>query len=507
MRRAAATIVLLGGVVFLPPATWAARAGASLPRAAHTPSPVAPTLSNPSQIDFAAMVERYGPAVVNISTAALPDSADRNGQGDQADGDQSDASAAAPALDNLNPDDPIFALVRATAAQPPSPPNVPDPPRVFWGAGSGFIISADGLVVTTAHIVNRAEQVTVWLTDKRRLKADVLAIDPQSDVALLQIEHAAKLPVMRLGAAARARVGERILAIGSPDGPQNAVTSGLVSVTPHVLPDGSAFSFIETDIAPDPDNSGGPVLDRNGVVIGVDVQVYANNGPYRNLMLAIPIEAVLKLRAQLQTQGKLASGTLDARMQDVDPGLATAFGLPHAMGALVADVPTPAHGGVANGLKPGDVITRINGKTIEHQADLIEYVAALQPGTKVALTIVRNKKPMSLATNVVAARTDSATAASAATPSGVLDRLGLTVHALTEDERHMADLASGVMVDVATGAAAGVGIQAGDIVLSVNSETVNTPEVLERSIARGGKEVALLIQRGDARTFVSLAVR
>lgn len=502
MGRTAATIILLGGVTFLPPAVSAARAGALAAQAgapptrtAHTPPP---TMLNSAPIDFAAMVDRYGPAVVNISTATPPDS-----------GDQAEASGAAPApgLDNLDPDDPVFALVRATGAQSPSQPNVPEPPRVFWGAGSGFIISADGVVVTTAHVVNRAEQVTVTLMDKRRFKADVLAADPQTDIALLQIQHASKLPVMRLGDSSRARVGERVLAIGAPDGPQNSVSSGLVSVTPHVLPDGSTFSFLQTDIAAEPDNSGGPVLDRYGTVIGVDIQVYADNGRYRNLTLAIPIEGALKLRAQLQAQGKLAGGSLGARMQDVDPGLAAAFGLPHAMGALVTDVTQTGRGSVSNGLKPGDVITRINGKAIEHQADLTDYVAALQPGTKVTLTIVRNKRPMSLTTNIVATRPDSAPAASAATPASALDRLGLTVHALTEDERHTANLSSGVMVDAATGAAASAGVQAGDIVLSVNSEVVSTPEALERSIARGGKEIALLIQRDDARTFVSLPIR
>lgn len=496
MSRTAATIILFGGVAFLSSAAAAAQPGASPARAVHAPPPVA---AGPAQIDFAAMVDRYGPAVVNISTAPLPES------GDQA--DQPDQRAAAPGLDNLDPDDPVFALLRTTAAQPTSQPSVSDPPRVFWGAGSGFIISADGVVATTAHVVNRAEQVTVTLIDKRRFKADVLAVDPQSDIALLQIEHASKLPVMRLGDSSRARVGERVLAIGAPDGAQNTVTSGLVSVTPHALPDGGTFSFLETDLAADPDNSGGPVLERNGTVIGVDIQVYADNGRYRNVTLAIPIEAVLKLRAQLQEQGKLASGSLGVRMQDVDPGLAAAFGLPHAMGALVTDVAPPARGSVASGLKPGDIVTRINGKAIEHRADLTEYVSALQPGTKVALTIVRNKKPMSLTTNVVATRTDAAPASPAATQAGALDRLGLTVHALSDEERRMIGVPAGVMVDAATGASANAGIQAGDVVLSVNSESVGTPEALERSIAHGGKEVALLIQRDDARTFVSLTTR
>jgi S1-C subfamily serine protease len=486
--------VLLGGGALVSLAAYAARTGTPPIKAAHVPSPPSPPSPVSAQLDFAAMVERYGPAVVNISTVAPPDPAD-----------QTDQQVAAPGLDSLNPDDPVFALAR-TGTQSPAQASVASTPRVVWGMGSGFIISTDGLIVTTSHVVNRAEQVTVTLTDKRQFQADVLAVDPQSDIALLQIEHGSKLPVMRLGDSSRARVGERVLAIGAPDGPQNAVASGLVSVTPHTLPDGSTFSFLETDIAPEPDNSGGPVLDRNGTVIGVAVQVYADNGRYRNLTLAIPIEAAVRLRAQLQGQGKLAAGSLGAHVQDIDPGLAAAFGLPREMGALVTDVPSGGHGGTASGLKPGDVITQINGKPIQRGADLNDYVSALQPGTKVALTIVRNKKTMPLTTTVIAGHADSKESV-AASEAGALARLGLSVHALSDDERRTAELPAGVVVDAATGAAANAGIQAGDIVLSVNSEAVATPEALDKVLARAGKEVALLIQREDARTFVSLAVR
>jgi S1-C subfamily serine protease len=451
------------------------------------------------------MVERYGPAVVNITTAAPSDSPDQQ--------------TSAPGLDSLDPDDPVFALFRTAAAQPAAQSTVPEPPRVVWGTGSGFIVSPDGIVATTAHVVNRAEQVVVTLTDRRQFKADVLGVDPQSDVALLQIEGASKLPVVRLGDASHVRVGERVLVIGSPDGPQNAATSGLVSVTPHALPDGGAFTFLQTDIAPDPDNSGGPLLDRNGAAIGVAVQIYADTGRYRSLTLAIPIDAVLRLRAQLQGQGKLAGGSLGIQTQDVDAGLAAAFGLPRAGGALVTAVAPTTHGAAASGLKAGDVITRINGKAVDHPADLTDYVAALQPGTKVALTVVRNKRPMPLTAIVVARPTDagatngaSATAVASSVSTNaiernVLEHLGLAVHALSDYERRTTGLPAGVMVDSATGAAAGAGIQAGDIILSVNSEPVNTRDGLETSIARGGKEVALLIQRDTGRSFISLTVK
>ncbi|CAB3702436.1 Periplasmic pH-dependent serine endoprotease DegQ [Trinickia soli] len=490
--RTAGTIMLLAGAVFLPPAASNAQARAPLTKVMRAP-PVAPAQT---QTDFAAMVERYGPAVVNISTA-MP--ADQGGQ-----------TVSAPGLDSLDPDDPVYSVFRASSAPPPAPSTVPDAPRAVWGTGSGFIVSADGIVVTTAHVVNRAEQVTVTLIDRRQFKADVLAVDPQTDIALLQIEGATKLPVMRLGDSSHVRVGERVLAIGAPDGPQNAATSGLVSVTPHATADGNTFSFLETDIAAGPDNSGGPLLDSNGAVIGVNLQVYADAGPYRSLTLAIPIDAALKLRAQLRGQGKLAGGSLGIQTQDVDPGLAAAFGLPRATGALVTAVAPATHRGAANGLAAGDVITRINGKAIEHEADLTEYVAALQPGTKVALTLVRNKKPMTLTTVVVERRDNGTTAATAReTTAGpgerhAIERLGLAVHALSDAERRSTGLPLGLVVDSATGAAANAGIQAGDVILSVNSELVETREALETAIERGGQQIALLVQRDNARSFVSL---
>jgi serine protease Do len=503
VRRAVATIALLGGAVLLPPALCSARTGAPPAKATHASVPAAPGLA---QIDFATMVERYGPAVVNISTATSADRPDQT--------DSSSQTAGAPSLDTLDADDPVSALFRSTAAPPAATATVSDPPRVVWGAGSGFIISPDGIVVTTAHIVNRAEQVNVTLTDRRQFKAEVLGVDPQTDVALLQIQGAGKLPAVRLGDSSRVRVGERVLAIGSPDGPQNAVTSGLVSVTPHALPDGNAFTFLETDIAANNDNSGGPLLDRNGAVIGVSVQVYPDTERYRSFTLAIPIDAAIKLRTQLQGQGTLAGGSLGIETQDVDPGLAAAFGLPHATGALVTAVVPAGHAAAASALKPGDVITRINGKVIEHPADLAGYVSALQPGAKATLTLVRGKKPMALTVPVMARGEGSASALSqtgtsiaAALESNVLEHAGLAVHALSDTERRASGLRNGVMVDSATGAAATAGIQAGDVVLSVNNETINTRDALETSMARGGKEVALLIERDNARSFVSLEVR
>jgi serine protease Do len=318
------------------------------------------------------IVEQYGLAVVNIRATTAP---------------REQASMPAPA--SIEPDDPFFAFFQRPAPQPQGAQG--RPPRVLRGVGSGFIISLDGLVVTTAHVVNRAEAVTVGLTDGREFEAKVLTVDPQSDVALLQIEGATKLPVVKLGDSSHVRVGEPVLTIGSLDGAANTATAGIVSATPRTLPDGTRFPFFQTDIAVNPDNSGGPLFNRAGEVIGVDVQIYADTERHQSLTFAIPISAAIKLRAQSQAQAKRSRGGLGLTVQDVSPGLAAAFGLPRPAGALVNAV-EPGARGAALALKPGDVITQIGDKTIDHSADLIDYVARLWPGTKVPLKLVRNRK-------------------------------------------------------------------------------------------------------------------
>jgi serine protease Do len=323
---------------------------------------------------------------------------------------------------------------------------------------------------------------------------------------LLQIEGATKLPVVRLGDSSHVRVGEPVLTIGSPDGAGNTATAGIVSATPRTLPDGTPFPFFQTDIAVNPDNSGGPLFNRAGEVIGVDVQIYPDTERHQSLTFAIPISAAIKLRAQSQAQAKRSRGGLGLKVQDVSPGLAAAFGLPRPAGALVNAV-EPGARGAALALKPGDVITQIGDKTIDHSADLIDYVAGLQPGTKVPLKLVRNRKPMTMMVTVGASEGKPAARQAGFKAIDTVDRLGLVVHPLSESERRLSGLGGGLMVDGSSGPAASAGIQPGDIVLSVNGTLVMSREELGSSLAKAGKAMALLIQRDNVRRFVSVEVK
>jgi serine protease Do len=488
VRDAAVTILFLGGALWVPPPAVAAGAPplpAKTVRAAPAPAP-APAAT---PIDFPTIVERYGPVVVNISGAS---------GGEQ--------RTSVPTLDGLDADDPVVAFFRRAQQQPQEGP--PNPPRVAWGSGSGFIISPDGLILTTAHVAGHADEVTVKLTDRREFKAKVLATDPQSDAALLQIEAASNLPVVKLGDSSRVRVGEQLLTIGAPEGSDNTVTAGLLSATPRALADGTAFPFFQTDIAVNPDNSGGPVFNRQGEVVGINVQVYADGERYQALTFAIPINAALAFRRQSQGSGKVSHGSLGIEVQDIDPGLAAAFGLPRAAGALVTAVASaPAsRGAVATGIKAGDVITQAAGKSIDRSIDLLEYAASLQPGTKTTLRLIRNKRSMTI--TVPVGTSDEIQAARAGPgATNAADRLGLIVHSLSDAERRASGFAGGLIVDGAAGPAANAGIQPGDMVLSVNGTPVASREELGTLVARAGKEVALLIQRDNVRSFVSLDLK
>ncbi|WP_341314005.1 trypsin-like peptidase domain-containing protein [Paraburkholderia sp. IMGN_8] len=435
-------------------------------------------------VDFPTIVERYGPAVVNISTTAQ---------------EQPTSASAFVALD---PDDPFFAFFRRAAQQPQESQG--NPPGAISGVGSGFIVSPDGLILTTAHVVDRADEVTVKLTDRREFKAKVLAVDAQSDVAVIQID-ATKLPTVKLGDSSRVRVGEQVLTIGSPDRFQNTVTAGIVSATSRTLPDGSNFPFFQTDVSVNPDNSGGPLFNGAGEVIGIAVQVYADLDRYPSLAFAIPINMAAKVRSQLQTQRKLPPGGLGVEVQDVGPGLAAAFGLPRPAGALVNSV-APGTPAAVSGLKPGDVIIRIGDKTIDRSAELAEDAAGLPPGTKTTLRLIRNGRPMTMTMTVmVGASGESPNARQ--NEGSATDRLGLAMHPLTDGERRTSGLPQGLMVDGVYGAAASAGIQPGDIVLSLNGTLVASQEELAALATTAGKKVALLIQRDHARSFISVELR
>jgi len=468
--------------------------------------------ANPSaSVDFPTIVERYGPAVVHISaTASSTSASDATEPGASAPaatapsattpGQQ--ASASAPA--EIDADDPLRAFVKHVA--PASQPSHGGSARAITGSGSGFIVSPDGLILTTAHVVDQADEVTVKLTDRREFKAKVLAVDIPSDVAVIQID-ATKLPTVKLGDSSRVRVGESVLAVGSPDSFENTVTAGIVSATSRTLEDGSSFPFFQTDLAADPNNSGGPLFNRAGEVVGIDVQIYADQDRSPSLAFAIPINVAAKVRSQALAAQAPAPGGLGVEVQDVGPGLAVAFGLPRPAGALVNSV-APGTAAAASGVKPGDVIIRIGDKEIDHSAELSDDAASLPPGTKTTLRLIRNHRPMTVAVTL-GASTDSPKESPKAPPAEASagDRLGLSMHPLNEDERRASDLAVGLMVDGVKGPAASAGIQPGDIVLSLNDTLVETQADVTTLEAKAGKQVAVLIQRNHARSFVSVEVR
>ncbi|SAK63803.1 protease signal peptide protein [Caballeronia catudaia] len=461
-----------------PPVT--SEQGASAAKA--EPAPAASAAEAP---DFPAIVGRYGPAVVNVRAAA-PDDQPRT---------------ATP--DSLDADDPLLAFFKSVAPQFKEHAN---PPGVIFATGSGFIVSADGLILTTAHIVNQADEVSVTLSDRREFKAKVLSIDAESDLALLRID-AAKLPTVTLGDSSKVRPGDQVLTIGSPARFQTTVTAGLVSATSRDGPDGKRFAFFQTDVATHPDNSGGPLFNRAGEVIGIDVQVYAGSDGFQSLTFAIPINAA-KVHMQPEAPREASKGRLGIEVQDVDRGLAGAFGLPRAAGALVISV-APGSPALAAGVRTGDVVVQIGDKTLDHAADFVQQDAALAPGETVLLQIVRNARPVTVTINPrESAKSEPVKSEPAPkTEAKAVDRLGLSLHRLTDAERRASDLPQGLMVEAATGAAAKAGIRPGDIVLGVNDELVESQEALAALTSKGGKKAALLIQRNQKRNFVSVDLK
>lgn len=480
LRDAVVIASVLGGYACLQPMAIAA---------GSTPAPARGVGVSPATaaaaIDLPTIVERYGPAVVNISATAP------------------EQPTQGPAPEDLEPDDPFFQIFQRSAPQFQEPQG--RSPRAVRGVGSGFIVSPDGLILTNAHVVDHAEEVTVKLTDRREFKAKVLAVDPRSDVAVLRID-AKKLPTVKLGDSSRVRAGELVLMIGSPHGPENTVTAGIVSVAPRTLPEGISVPFIQTDVNVATDNAGGPLLNRAGEVIGINVQVYGQTeGGYSGLTFAIPINVATQLQRQLlaQAQGKAPQGTLGIGVQDVDPGLARAFGLPRPAGALVNAV-EPGTLAAAGGLKAGDVITQIGDKAIDRSTEFFEHLAEFKPGTKVPLTLIRNRKPM---TTTIVAGASAQKPGTQQDEGDIAHRLGLVVRPINETERLTTGLTEGLAVDGVDEPATSAGIQPGDIILSFNGTPVKSPEQMSALAAKTGKQVALLILHNNARIFVSVELR
>jgi len=431
-------------------------------------------------IDFSGIVDQYGPAVVNISVTARA---------------QRTAAQMPPGID---PDDPLFQFFKRFGPQFQGPQGGQS--QLVKGLGSGFIVSPDGLILTNAHVVDGAQEVTVKLTDRREFKAKVLGADSQTDVAVIRID-AKNLPTVRFGDPSRVRVGEPVLAIGSPYGFENTVTAGIVSAKSRSLPDDTYVPFIQTDVAVNPGNSGGPLFNQRGEVIGINSQIYSQTGGYQGLSFAIPINVATKVQDQLVAHGKVTRGRLGIGVQEVNQALAQSFGLPKPAGALVNSV-EPDSPAAKAGLKPGDVIVQLDNDVIDHSGDLPEHVADLKPGTQSAIKIIRKGQPMTLTVKIGTAKDQAVAQKGSGGEAG--GKLGLAVRPLTPAEKRDSGIDGGLVVEDVAGPAARVGIQPGDVILSLNGTPITSADQLRALVAKSGKQVALLVQRDEARIFIPL---
>jgi serine protease Do len=460
----------VGGVKYYGPATAHARNVVSAEQSALAAAPIAAR----SLPDFSALVDQYGPTVVNISVMKNV---------------KTGAAAEFPGIDRNSPFYDFFRRFQIPMPEGRAP---------MGGIGSGFIISPDGIILTNAHVVADAAEVTVKLTDRREFKAKVLGVDPQTDVAALKID-AKNLPAVKIGDPNDVRVGEWVVAIGSPYGFENTVTSGIVSAKARSLPDGTYVPFIQTDVAVNPGNSGGPLFNMKGEVIGINSQIYSGTGGYQGLSFAIPIDVAAKVKDQLVQTGKVSRGRIGVTIQEVNQSLADSFGLKKPAGALVSSVEKDSPAAKA-GIEPGDVVLKANGKEINRSIDLSGYVADLKPGSTAKFEIWRKGAPREIAVTAGAMKAPKMAAAGTAEQDG--GRLGVAVRALTPEERKEADVQGGLLVEDASGPAARAGIQPGDVVLAVNGTPVRDVDQLRGLVSKAGKTVALLVQRNDAKIFI-----
>ncbi|MFG5777533.1 DegQ family serine endoprotease [Comamonas sp. J-3] len=459
------------------------------------PSAVAPAAV--ALPNFSSITAQAGPAVVNISVRGTRTVGNDDGD------DDADAAPSANRGSQMDPDDPMLQFFKQFGLPMPQqgqrgfgrqmPQEVP-----MAGEGSGFIVSADGTILTNAHVVKGAKTVTVKLTDRREFKAKVLGSDAKTDIAVLKID-AKDLPVAKLGDSKAVQQGEWVLAIGSPFGFDNSVTAGVVSAKGRALPDDSAVPFIQTDVAVNPGNSGGPLLNTRGEVVGINSQIYSRSGGYQGLSFAIPIDLAVNIKDQIVAHGKVEHARLGVVIQEVNQAFADSFKLPKPEGALVASV---EKGGPADkaGLQPGDVITSYNGQAIVSSNDLPAAIATARPGANADLQVWRQGKPTSVQATL--GGNTSKDVKQAANEQVGKGKLGLALRELTPQEKQGSGAQNGLVVERAAGPAAMAGVQPGDVVLSVNGVPVSGIDALRQQVAQSDKSVALLIERNGQKIFV-----
>lgn len=449
--------------------------------ALFTPAPgqaqPVPTVTLP---DFAELADRVGPSVVNIRTT------ERGG-----------AAMAGGAIDPRMEE--FLRRFGIPLPQRPDPRGDDEGEARPRGVGSGFVISADGYIMTNAHVVAGADEVIVTLTDKRELKAKIVGADTRTDVAVVKVEASGLPPAVKIGDVGKLRVGEWVMAIGSPFGLDNTVTAGIVSAKQRDT--GDYLSFIQTDVAINPGNSGGPLLNLRGEVVGINSQIYSRSGGFMGISFAIPIDEAMNVAQQLRTTGRVIRGRIGVQIAPVTKEVAESIGLGRSSGALVRSVEDDGPADKA-GLEPGDIITKVDGKAVEHSGDLPRIIGSIKPGSKSTLTLFRRGATREVTVDVGEFVDEEVVRSAGAAPapaSPAQSALGLTVTDLSSAQKKELDVRGGVRIESVDGAAARAGLREGDVLLSIdNTEIVDSKQfaTLAEKVAKS-RAVSVLVRRGD----------
>ncbi len=488
-----------------PQSSTAAAPGDSAPSAPTTrlAAAAAPTPSTPVSVrglpDFADLVAQVGPAVVNVQVVERP-------QGSNSDSDSEEEQ-----------DDPFGDFFRRFGIPRGA---IPQQPRNFApvrGIGSGFIISADGYILTNAHVVSNASKITVKLTDRREFEGKVIGVDERTDVAVIKIVAKGNLPVVRIGDSSKLRPGQWVLAIGSPFGFENSVTAGVVSATArsNVGEGGNGYvPFIQSDVAVNPGNSGGPLFNLDGEVVGINSQIYSRSGGYEGISFAIPIGVANNVAEQLVKNGHVSRGRIGVTIQEVTAATAENFGLDRPRGAAVASVES---GGPADkaGIEPLDIILSVNGKQVDTSDQLPPLIAEIKPGQAAQLDVWRDKSVKHISVTVEELK-EKGTVANARRGGGgnkeqgetaVVNRIGLSVRALSAQEKSQLKTRGSIVVVEASGPAAEAGLREGDVILSINREPASSVEQFQNAVKNAGRSATLLVQHDAQQSIVTVQLQ